>query len=159
MKVYTFEREMLIPVSVNEAWSFFSDPCNLKTITPLDLNFKILSKNLPEKVYSGLLIDYFVSPFPGIKTRWVTEIKEVNEPYFFIDEQKEGSYALWKHKHSFEKTADGTLMKDEIEYSIPFSVLGIIAHALFVKRKIKNIFDYRSKIISELFLPDNISAA
>ena len=100
-----------------------------------------------------------MSPLLGIKTKWITEIKEVNEPHFFIDEQRKGPYSFWRHKHAFEKTVDGTWIKDEIEYSNPFSIFGIIANALFVKRKIKSIFDYRTKIISELFSLDNVPVA
>jgi ligand-binding SRPBCC domain-containing protein len=156
MKIFLLKREVIIPVSISEAWLFFSDPRNLKTITPPKMDFKILTKNLPQKIYSGLMIDYAVRPLAGIKTKWVTEIKEVNEPYVFIDEQHKGPYSFWRHSHTFKEAAKGTSMTDEVQYALPFSVLGIVAHHLFVKNKLNIIFNYREKIIREIFNIPNI---
>lgn len=152
MKVHVFKREMIIPVSVSEAWDFFSDPRNLKKITPPEMNFKILTKNLPDRIYSGLLIKYSLTPVFGIKANWVTEIKNVKENEFFIDQQLEGPYALWEHKHSFIPCKEGTMMKDEVRYALPLSFLGDIAHLLFVRKKLEAIFNYRSDVISKLWL-------
>ncbi|MEO5571651.1 MAG: SRPBCC family protein [Bacteroidia bacterium] len=159
MKIFTLKREIIVPVSISEAWLFFSDPRNLKKITPPEMDFTILTENLPDKVYSGLVIEYSVSPLLGIKTKWVSEIKKVNEPTFFIDEQRKGPYSFWMHKHSFEETAGGTLIKDEVQYALPFSLFGIAAHTIFVKRKLNKIFNYRTKIIEKTFSNDTIESA
>jgi ligand-binding SRPBCC domain-containing protein len=159
MKVYKLKREMTIPVPIERAWSFFSDPGNLKVISPPEMNFVVLTEPLPDNIHSGLLIEYSLTPLFGIRTKWITEIKEVNEPFFFIDEQKSGPYSLWRHKHSFVQTNDGTHMTDEIEYSIPYSFIGNIANALIVKNKLDHIFKFRKKRISELFSSNNIPVA
>jgi len=158
MKIFLLKREMIIPVSISAAWLFFSDLENLETITPPEMDFKILTKNLPQKIYSGLMIDYSLSPFAGIKIKWVSEIKEVNEPYVFIDEQRKGPYSFWKHSHTFKEAAEGTFMTDEVQYALPFSVLGILAHHLFVKNKLHTIFNYREKIIRNIFNTRNIQS-
>jgi hypothetical protein len=69
----------------------------------------------------------------------------------FVDEQRIGPYKMWHHQHHFEATEGGTLMTDIVHYSLPMGFLGGIAHGLFVKKQLNDIFDYRQRKIEELF--------
>ena len=151
MKTYSLKREQFIAADTEAVWNFFSNPHNLSVITPPEMNFKVLTENLPPKIYSGMIIQYSVSPLFNIKLNWTTEIKDITERVFFIDEQKKGPYLFWQHKHTFAPVEKGTQMKDEIEYALPFSYIGSIFHSLFVKNKLNNIFDFRSRVIAEKF--------
>jgi ligand-binding SRPBCC domain-containing protein len=151
MKVYTLKRTIEIPVDIHTAWNFFSNPLNLPKITPAEMKFRVLTESLPEKIYPGLIISYSVSPIPGFQVNWLSEIKHVHENEYFVDEQRSGPYAFWYHRHSFKETKDGTLMEDAVHYSIPLGIIGKTMHALFVKRKLKRIFDYREKVIAAYF--------
>jgi ligand-binding SRPBCC domain-containing protein len=134
-------------------WNFISSPKNLKTITPDYMGFDIITEGTPEKMYEGLIIAYKVSPLLGIKTTWVTEITNVKENRYFVDEQRIGPYKLWHHQHILEETAEGTLMTDIVSYAPPFGLLGNLANGIIVKRKLNEIFNYRTKVLNELF-PD-----
>ncbi len=151
MKVYNLERKSTLPITIDKAWSFFSDPKNLAKITPDSMNFEILTKDLPPSIYSGLLVQYTVTPLLGLKMKWLTEIKHVNKPFYFIDEQKSGPYTLWYHEHSFSENGSQTIMTDKVSYALPFSILGNISHSIFVRKKIESIFDHREKVIADLF--------
>ncbi|GHM98745.1 hypothetical protein WSM22_02350 [Cytophagales bacterium WSM2-2] len=151
MKVYSYTNKQFLPIAVTEAWDFFSSPRNLVKITPDRMNFKILSISMDRKVYSGQIIQYKVSVLPGIRLRWVTEIKNVKEHDYFIDDQITGPYAIWYHQHHFRSVDGGTEMIDEVSYALPMGFLGRFAHWLFVKREIDNIFEYRRVRLSELF--------
>lgn len=142
---------MLIPIPVDQAWSFFSNPVNLQKITPPHMKFNILSTDLPDTIYSGMMIQYAVSPIPGYSIKWLTEIKHVNKPNYFIDEQRSGPYSLWYHQHIFMSQGSQTLMKDEVHYALPLFFLGTLAHTFYVRNKLEKIFDYRKKIISQMF--------
>ena len=76
MMVYTFHKKQNLPISVDQAWEFLSNPANLKTITPDYMSFDILS-GADRPMYSGQIIQYIVTPVLGIKTKWVTEITHV----------------------------------------------------------------------------------
>ena len=141
MKIHQLHRVQHLPISIEEAWSFFSDPRNLPLITPPDLAFKVTSE-LPEKMYPGLIITYTLSPFPYWKTRWVTEITHAVEPVLFVDEQRFGPYSFWHHQHHFRATETGVEMKDMVSYSLPFFPLGELA-AGYVARQLARIFDFR----------------
>ena len=151
MAFYQFYAEQKMHASIDEVWDFISSPQNLKEITPDSMGFDITSKNLSKKMYPGMIISYIVKPLLGIKTNWVTEITQVREKEFFIDEQRIGPYALWHHEHHIEEIEDGVLMKDLITYQPPFGIFGAIANTLIIKSKLKEIFDYRQQAIEKKF--------
>ena len=110
MKLYLLHTKQQLPISVDKAWDFLSDPKNLKTITPDYMGFHILS-GADRKMYPGQIIQYIVTPVAGIKTKWVTEITHVEHKKYFVDEQRFGPYALWHHKHFIEAIPGGVLME------------------------------------------------
>ncbi len=143
----TYQR---LPISIEEAWDFFSSPKNLKIITPPYMGFDITSGG-DEKMYAGQIITYIVKPLLGIPMEWVTEITYVQEPYYFVDEQRFGPYSLWHHKHFFKSIPGGIEMQDIVHYKIPFGPLGKLMNHLFIKHKLKEIFDFRYQILEQKF--------
>lgn len=150
MKIYRLHEIQNLPISMEQAWKFLSDPKNLKTITPDYMRFEILGGD-EKMMYPGQIIKYIVTPVMGIPTKWITEITHVKEGEYFVDEQRFGPYALWHHKHFIRPIKNGIEMEDIIDYKIPFGILGQMAHPIIVKPKLKEIFEYRKKKLSELF--------
>lgn len=150
MKIYQFRAKQKLPISIEEAWQFFSNPNNLGKITPDWLNFEILSP-LPDKMYAGMIIEYFVRPLLNIRTTWVTEITHINEPHFFVDEQRTGPYKMWHHQHHFKEVNGILEMDDIVTYAIGFGFWGRLANKLLVSKKIKEIFEYRKTVLEKLF--------
>jgi len=148
--VYRLKTVQNLPISVEKAWDFLSDPGNLKTITPDYMGFKIL-EGAEEKMYAGQIIKYIVTPVLGLPLRWVTEITQVEDQKYFIDEQRFGPYSLWHHKHFIKAIPGGVEMIDIVDYKLPLGMLGRIAHPLFVKRQLNQIFNYRYNKLVELF--------
>jgi ligand-binding SRPBCC domain-containing protein len=148
MKYLQFEQHL--PISLEEAWDFFSSPKNLNRITPGDVHFRILNE-VPEKMYPGAMIIYDISPFLNIRFKWVTEITVVKHLEYFVDEQRKGPYRIWHHEHHFQKTDGGVLMTDKLYYDIGKSVFGWLAGKLFVHKKVYSIFEYRGKQLEKLF--------
>ena len=150
MKLYTIQTKQKLPISVDEAWNFLSDPHNLKRITPDEMGFEILS-GADRKMYGGQLIQYSVTPIANFKLKWVTKITHVNKPHFFVDEQLYGPYALWHHKHFIHEIPGGVLMEDIVDYKVPLGILGQLVHPFLVKPKLDEIFKYRRKALHEIF--------
>lgn len=150
MKLYQLHSKQALPITKDKAWDFLSDPTNLKVITPEHMGFHILS-GTDRPMFSGQIIQYKVSPFPGYTTKWVTEITHVNEGNYFVDEQRFGPYALWHHKHFIKEIEGGVEMEDIIDYKIPFGIIGQLAHPLIVKKQLLQIFKYREQKLKELF--------
>lgn len=150
MAFYCIKTEQKLPITLNEAWDFFSSPKNLSEITPKEMGFIITNKPSKE-IFAGQIITYKVSPIAGIKLNWMTEITQVKDKQYFIDNQRLGPYALWHHQHYFKEIEGGVLISDEVNYKLPFGILGDIIHALIVKNKLKKIFDYRFNVLEERF--------
>jgi len=150
-KVYSLKTVQDIPVTLSQAWDYFSTPDNLKDITPAALGFVIKSKHHGERMYAGQIIEYTVKPVLGISLYWMTEITHVQEGKYFVDEQRFGPYSLWHHQHHFEKVPGGVKMTDIVHYKVPYLFLGDIANELIVRKQLKRIFDFRFKTIEKKF--------
>jgi ligand-binding SRPBCC domain-containing protein len=153
MAVHKLVRKQLIHADIEEVWAFFSSPDNLAKITPEYMKFRTTSEKWAGEIYAGQIITYKVSPLLGIPLYWMTEITQVNRGRHFIDEQRKGPYKMWHHQHFFEPQGANTLMTDIVHYELPLYLIGELAHALFVKRQLNNIFDYRYKTVERTFKP------
>lgn len=147
--VYSMTVKQELKSSLDKVWSYFSNPSNLSEITPTYMGFHIT--NNPDSMYAGQIITYKLSPFPGLKINWITEITHVDSPKYFIDQQRFGPYKMWHHEHHFEQVENNVIMTDKLFYKLPFGVLGRFANKLFIQRKIKQIFEYRYQILDNLF--------
>jgi ligand-binding SRPBCC domain-containing protein len=145
MRIHTLRREQLVRAELPEVFEFFSRAANLETLTPDWLSFQLLSDgDVP--MGRGTLIDYRLR-LHRVPIRWRTLI-EVWEPGVrFLDLQLRGPYALWSHLHEFEARPDGTLVHDEVLYTLPLSPLGDLAHPLLVRRDLRRIFDHRQAAV------------
>lgn len=150
--IYTLRVMQKLPIGLPEAWDFFSSPHNLSKITPSHMKFEITSP-VTEPMYPGQIITYKVAPIPGIKVNWVTEITHVREKTLFVDNQRFGPYAMWHHEHHFKELKDGILMTDKVSYKIPWGLFGRLAHVLFVKKKLNEIFTFRAEALNQIFPP------
>lgn len=138
-------RSQWIARPVPEVFAFFADAANLEAITPPFLRFRIVTP-VPIEMRVGARIDYRLSLW-GVPLRWRTQISTWEPGARFVDEQESGPYALWHHLHEFEAEAGGTRMRDTVTYRLPLGPLGDMVHALWVKRQLATIFDYRRQAI------------
>lgn len=150
MKLYSIHTKQKLPISLEEAWKFISDPKNLEVITPKSMGFKTLSGD-EKQMFAGQIIHYKITPLFGISMQWVTEITHVQDKKFFVDEQRFGPYNFWHHKHFLKEIQGGVEMEDIVHYKVPMGILGQMAHPFLVKPKLDEIFAFRQKKLIELF--------
>jgi ligand-binding SRPBCC domain-containing protein len=138
--------DLWIPAPRPHVFGFFADAGNLEAITPLWLRFRILTP-LPIAIETGTRIDYRLR-IHGFPFRWRTVISAWEPPVRFVDSQVRGPYRLWVHEHMFEDCDGGTRVRDRVTYSVPG---GALVHALFVRRQLQKIFEYRLRRMCERF--------
>ncbi len=143
------ERVLLIPRPRAEVFPFFADAHNLERITPSFLGFEVVTPG-PIVMRAGTLIDYKMG-LHGVRFQWRTQIAEWSPPEFFVDVQLKGPYRRWRHRHSFAEVPGGTLMGDLVEYEVGWGWAGAAARRVFVRRSVQNIFEYRNRVIGEIF--------
>ncbi len=149
MAEHVLERRQTIERPREEVFAFFADAGNLERITPPELNFHILTPQ-PIDIKRGALIDYRLK-LRGVPLTWKTEITEWKPPVEFVDTALKSPYKQWIHLHRFTTGERGeTVMEDVVRYRLPLEPLGDLAHFL-VKKELAYIFDYRRKVINEIF--------
>jgi len=146
---HSFESVTFVPAPLKEVFGFFSDAQNLEKITPKELRFRILTP-LPIEMKPGALIDYSMR-LNGVPMKWRTEITKFEPMVRFVDVQQRGPYKQWIHEHRFEESEGGTLMIDRVDYEVGMGFIGEIVHTLFVRRKVKQIFEHRAEFIKRQF--------
>lgn len=147
----TLVQRQELPISVETAWDFFSNPKNLKKITPGYMGFDILNDSLPGQIYPGMIIRYRVRPLWNVPVTWVTEITQVEAPHFFIDNQKYGPYSYWHHQHFFREIPNGVEIEDIVNYRLPVPGIGTVLERLIVKKKVLEIFEFRRSVLEQIF--------
>lgn len=150
MKVYRLHRVQRLPITLEQAWPFFSTPRNLERITPGFLNF-VITSDPPEDIYAGLIITYRIAAVAGVPMTWATEIKHVEPLRRFVDEQRIGPFRFWYHEHSFRAVEDGIEMEDSVHYVMPWGWLGRLVHAVFIEARLRAIFDFRREYLAGLW--------
>jgi uncharacterized protein len=144
--VQRFHCEQTLPITLERAFAFFSDPGNLEAITPPALHFSIVSS--PPQLDRGALISYDLR-LHGLPLHWTTMIARWLPPREFVDVQLRGPYMLWRHRHTFQATAAGVVIRDEVDYVLPHAPLGNVALPL-VRADVDGIFAFRRTAISRL---------
>lgn len=80
----------------------------------------------------------------GVPVRWVAVHTEYDPPRLFADRQESGPFAHWYHRHRFSDDGrGGTILRDEVEYRLPFGLIGRLLAGRLVRRKLERMFAYR----------------
>lgn len=145
---YRLERIQRLNQPLEKVFAFFADAFNLEALTPPALRFQILTAP-GFTTQKGTRIQYRLQLF-GIPFTWHTLITEFEPNRRFVDVQERGPYARWHHVHEFLRDGAETVMLDIVTYRLPFGVLGVLAHELFVRRMLAHIFDYRRRRVEAL---------
>lgn len=153
MLEHTISYSLKLPLPRTEVFAFFADAANLERLTPPELQFSIITE-LPIVMATGTLIEYRLKLF-GVPFTWKTLIAAWSPPDYFIDEQLEGPYRQWIHRHTFTDGPDGsTIIDDEVRFRLPIAPLGEAAYPI-VKKQLERIFDYRQEAVKSILFQRN----
>lgn len=143
------EVQQWIPQKIEHVFPFFCDEKNLERLTPPNLNFQVIGKDTPS-LRAGTLIDYKLKLY-GIPFSWKTLIESWDPGKSFVDTQLKGPYVKWHHTHTFVERDGGTSMTDRVVYRLPMGILGDLVAGWFVDKEVRSIFDFRKKVVKEIF--------
>jgi ligand-binding SRPBCC domain-containing protein len=153
MKTYRLKTEIWLPRPREEVFGFFADPANLERLTPSWLRFEIITK-LNGVIEKGFQLNYQLR-IHGVPIKWQSVISEWEPPNRFVDQQTRGPYRLWVHEHKFMEHDGGTLVGDNVHYSVPG---GILVQRFIVAPDLDRIFKYRHMVLQTIFNPENETA-
>lgn len=148
MKIHQLYRQQIVPISLEEAWAFFSSPHFLNEITPSFFKVEIQS-DVPDDIYAGLLISYRMKAVFNIPMDWLSEISHCDQYRYFIYQQQEGPFKFWSHEVRFTATPAGTMVEDIVFYTMPGWLFGELLHWLSIGKRLQAIFDTRQNHLQQ----------
>ena len=146
-----FETSQVVNAGVERTFRFFADPANLPRISPPSaaarlIRLKLVSpagENGLAGVGSEIEISVRLAPPLPFRGRWLARITEFELGKYFRDVQVRGPFKLWDHRHSFEASEAGTVIRDTVRYEVGWGKLGDAANAIFVRRALEKMFAHR----------------
>ncbi len=165
-----FSSEQWLPYPVETVFAFFANPENLPRLMPRWQKARIEEASFapppprPETGFptkgiaagAGTRMTISFRPFPlaPLRVPWEAEITEFAWNDHFCDIQHRGPFAYWRHCHRLQaearEGADGTLLRDEVEYEMRLGVLGKAAQRMFADWQFRKMFAYRQERTAEL---------
>jgi len=166
--------EQWIPVPIEKTFLFFANPANLPRIMPPSSGVELLEVKLVPPpgidrvdstvtdaaplagIGSEIATSFRLVPLLRFRGIWIAHITEFEWNHHFADEQKNGPFKTFHHRHEFEQKdrngVRGTLVRDVIDYEVGFGLAGIIAQKLVIARIFRKMFEYRQQAVEKLLL-------
>lgn len=142
-----FRKESVIKASPERVFAFHELPDAFERLVPPWEDAKIVQKANIAEIGSRAIIEQKI--FGLIPSRWVAEHTAYDPPRMFEDVQISGPFASWRHRHIVEPHEEGAVLRDEIEFEPPMSIIGDLAAPLFILPRIEKMFDYRHRVTKE----------
>ena len=168
---YQLEFVQWVPFPLEDVFLFFSDPHNLPRIMPSATGTRIEQLSLvppppapglnslrkPETVAgagSEIVTSFWIAAPLPFRQQWIARITEFEWNHHFCDVQVKGPFASWRHRYELgievRNEGSGTVVRDQVEYEIGYSVLGRAAQKLFVEPQMRSTFAHRQKVLEGL---------
>lgn len=151
MDLYHFCRVQRLPITQDVAWAFFANPANLPLITPPSYKMRDVSPMVTKEVYAGYVYVLRMKAMGFVPVQWLGEITHVDAPRMFIDQQRMGPFRYWHHEHTITPIEGGVEVRDSVHYMLPVGIFGKIGNALFFRRQMDEMFDYRERMLEDFF--------
>ncbi len=151
MTIHYLYRQQTLTMTPEEAWSFFTSPAHLNSITPDFFTITPVSP-VPENIYSGLMIAYHMQAVWKLPMDWLSEISHCQPGEYFIYEQKIGPFKFWSHEVRLKVSEPNKIsIEDIVFYKMPYGAFGELMHRLLIKQKLQAIFDTRAAVLESRF--------
>jgi len=92
----------------------------------------------------GAVNEFKVRLAPFIWRTWLAEHRNIERGKGFVDDQRKGPFAYWSHRHAIVKNRGGSILQDDIEYSLPMGVIGDMLGRRMVRSRLEKMFEWRS---------------
>ena len=151
MADHVFESRVWLARPRPDVFALFAEPTALERLTPPAFRLRLVNRGV--KMTAGAVLDFRLRWLGVVPLRWRAFVREWDPPFRFVDVQVRGPYARWEHRHRFLEEGGGTWVEDRVTYRLPAGPLGQAAHALLVKRQLRELWDYRHQQLAELVKP------
>lgn len=162
-----FVTEQWIPFPIDLTFAFFANPNNLALLMPEEMKMRIdemdlvpappnplisRSQDVPGEIAAGagtqMKISFRPVGYLPMRFSWVARITEFAWQSHFCDEQIQGPFEFFRHRHGMrseiQQGRTGTRLTDEVEFSLPLGSVGHLGDRV-VHRQMKKMFRMRQE--------------
>lgn len=173
---HSFQAEQWLPYSPELVFAFFANPENLPRLMPPWQKARIeeaafapppprppsatRQRGIAAGAGTRLTLSFRAFPLSPVRIPWEAEISEFVWNEHFCDVQHRGPFKYWKHCHHIEpqsrltaapqQPVAGSLLRDHVDYELPFGPLGDLGNLLLMRRQLQSTFAYRHRRTGEL---------
>jgi ligand-binding SRPBCC domain-containing protein len=86
----------------------------------------------------------------GLMLQHTSRITRYEPPTFFQDIMTAGAFKSFEHNHRFQEQDGETVMKDELRFSAPFGVLGLMVERLVLRNYLTRFLFERNQFLKQV---------
>jgi ligand-binding SRPBCC domain-containing protein len=86
----------------------------------------------------------------GLMLRHTSKITQYEPPTFFQDVMTAGMFKSFEHDHRFREQDGETVMSDELKFSAPFGVLGVLVDRIVLRSYLTRFLLERNKLVKQV---------
>lgn len=133
-----------LPVSPADAFAWHERPGAFARLTPPWENVRVLAQTGGIGAGARVSLESKVGP---LAVRWEIEHRDYLAGRQFVDEQRSGPFAAWRHEHLFVAAPDGgTELTDRVIFALPGAFAGELVAGGYVRRRLERLFAYRHAV-------------
>jgi ligand-binding SRPBCC domain-containing protein len=111
----TFAKSIIVEAPVETVFGFHEREDALRILSPRFPPVRVIRKT--GGIEQGSRVELKVGPF-----LWTALHTDYEKNRLFVDEQIQGPFAKWVHRHEFESVNQTTRLTDRVEYRMPGGV-------------------------------------
>ena len=134
-----FVKSVLIDAPVCEVFRFHERPDALALLSPAFPPVRMTGRT-GKGIEPGSSVELRAGVF-----RWVARHTAYEKDRLFVDQQIEGPFAKWIHRHEFEAVGSQTRLTDRIEYELPGGSIVNLLLGWTVTLGLRRMFAYRHR--------------
>jgi uncharacterized protein len=142
---FVIERSSVLPHSPAEIYAWHARPGAFERLTPPWERVDVVERR--GGLADGARTVLRVRAGPA-SVRWVAVHRDHVAERGFTDEQVEGPFAHWVHRHEFLPDPAGCLLVDRIEYAPPYGLAGATADLWAIRPRIRRMLAYRHAVLA-----------
>lgn len=156
MPVFRYRVELDHPVA--DVFGWHRRPRAFDRLTPPWENVRVREKSGGIEPGGRAVLELRKGPATLV---WEVEHTVYEENRLFVDEQREGPFAHWRHEHRFESLGvNRSAIEDVVEWEAPLGALGATFGTRYIENSLSRLFQFRAtRLQGDLGLHARLRAA
>jgi uncharacterized protein (TIGR01777 family) len=142
----TIERSIRLPWPVETVFAWHERPGAFERLTPPWDHVEVVERT--GGLEDGARVVMKIGTPVGV--RWVARHRDFERNRQFVDEQVQGPFTRWVHRHRFEPDgSDACVMTDQIEYTPPLGAIGALGASQLIQPRVEQMLAYRHEVLRQ----------